>query len=122
MCLKIKVYIIASVCQLMMYGTKTWSLNVGLITKLKVAQRATEQAMLEVSLRDKIRNMEIRRRTSITDSTNTQHLASHIGRRTDNRWERKCLEWRPPIERLPAKQTNDKSHRESVDANDTGQF
>ncbi|RVE54629.1 hypothetical protein evm_000750 [Chilo suppressalis] len=47
----------------MTYGTETWSLNVGLITKLKVAQRAMERAMLGVSLCDKIRNTEIRRRT-----------------------------------------------------------
>ena len=44
-----------------------WPLKVGLIKKLKVAQRAMERAMLGVSLRDMIRNTVIRKRTGVTD-------------------------------------------------------
>ncbi|XP_045505544.1 uncharacterized protein LOC123701954 [Colias croceus] len=51
----------------MTYGTETWPLTLGLVHKLSVAQRAMERAMLGVSLRDRIRNEEIRRRTGVTD-------------------------------------------------------
>ncbi|CAH2217126.1 jg1384, partial [Pararge aegeria aegeria] len=39
----------------------------GLIRRLRVTQRAMERAMLGVSLSDQIRNVEIRRRTRVTD-------------------------------------------------------
>ncbi|CAH2207450.1 jg902, partial [Pararge aegeria aegeria] len=45
----------------------TWSLTVDLLRMLRVTQRAMERAMLGVSLRDQIRNVEIRRRTRVTD-------------------------------------------------------
>jgi hypothetical protein len=38
-----------------------------IILKLNVTQRAMERAMLGVSLRDRIRNDEIRERTKVTD-------------------------------------------------------
>ncbi|CAH2237350.1 jg12064 [Pararge aegeria aegeria] len=41
----------------------------GLIRRLRVIQRAMERAMLGVSLRDTIRNVEIRRRTRVNDIT-----------------------------------------------------
>ncbi|CAH2232470.1 jg19403 [Pararge aegeria aegeria] len=44
-----------------------WSLTMGLIRRLRVTQRAMERAMLGVSLRDQIRNVEIRRTTRVTD-------------------------------------------------------
>ncbi|CAH0401258.1 unnamed protein product [Chilo suppressalis] len=51
----------------MTYGAETWSLTMGLIRRLQIAQRAIERAMLGVPLRDRIRNEEIRRRTRPTD-------------------------------------------------------
>lgn len=50
----------------MMYGAETWTLTIGLIYKLRIAQHTVERAMLEVSLEDKIRNEEIRHRTEVT--------------------------------------------------------
>ncbi|CAH2267381.1 jg27564 [Pararge aegeria aegeria] len=52
---------------MMTYGSETWSLTMGLIRRLRVTQRAMERAMLGVSLRNQIRNVEIRRRTRVTD-------------------------------------------------------
>ena len=101
----------------MTYGTETWSLTAGLINKLRVTQRAMERAMLGVSLRDKIRNEEIRRRTKVTDialkvSKLKWQWAGHIARRTDNRWGKKVLEWRPrtgrrSVGRPPTRWTDD---------------
>ncbi|CAH2237178.1 jg11151 [Pararge aegeria aegeria] len=55
--------------------------------------------MLGVSLRDQIRNEEIRRRTRVTDiATRVTKLnwqwAGHIARGTDGRCDPKVLEWR----------------------------
>ncbi|CAH2262827.1 jg9201 [Pararge aegeria aegeria] len=53
------------VLPVMTYGSETWSLSMGLIRRLRVTQRAMNG--LGVFLRDKIRNVEIRRRTRVTD-------------------------------------------------------
>jgi hypothetical protein len=51
----------------MTYGTETWPLTMCLIRRLHVTQRAMERAKLGVSLRNRIRNDEIRNRTKVTD-------------------------------------------------------
>ncbi|XP_072931484.1 uncharacterized protein [Epargyreus clarus] len=86
-------------------------------SKLFEQCRAMERAMLGISLRDMIRNDEIRRRTNLTDiafkiSRLKWQWAGHIARRTDNRWGRKVLEWRPRVGkrstgRPPTKWTDD---------------
>ncbi|CAH2237468.1 jg12801 [Pararge aegeria aegeria] len=90
----------------MTYGAETWTLTVDLFDKFKVAQRAMERAMMGVSLRDRIRNDEIRRRTKKCQ------WAGHVCLRTDGRWGRRVLEWRPRIGkrsvgRPPARWTDD---------------
>ena len=54
------------VLPVMTYGSETWPLNIGLMKKLKVAQRAMERAVLGVSLRDMIRYTVICKRTDVT--------------------------------------------------------
>ncbi|RVE41080.1 hypothetical protein evm_014267 [Chilo suppressalis] len=86
----------------MTYGAETWTLTAGLVHQFKVAQRAMERAMLGVSLKDRIRNDVIRQRTRVTDiahriSKLKWQWAGHISRRTDGRWSRKVLEWRPRL-------------------------
>ncbi|CAH2238579.1 jg17165 [Pararge aegeria aegeria] len=56
--------------------------------------------MLGVSLRDQIRNEEIRRRTRVTEIAQRVaklkwQWAGHIVRRKDGRWDPKVLEWQP---------------------------
>ncbi|KAJ0175113.1 hypothetical protein K1T71_009254 [Dendrolimus kikuchii] len=80
----------------------TWTLTAGLVHKFQVAQRAMERAMLGVSLMDKIRNEDIRKRTKVTDiarkiSKLKWQWAGHICRRTDGRWSKRVLEWRPRL-------------------------
>ncbi|CAH2263873.1 jg21595 [Pararge aegeria aegeria] len=72
----------------------------GLIRTLRITQRAMERAILVVSLRDQIRNEEIRRRTRVTYIAQRVaklkwKWAGHIARGTDGRWGSKVLEWRP---------------------------
>ena len=100
-CLKTKVFN-QCVLPVMTYGAETWTLTVRLVHKFKVAQRAMERAMLGVSLRDRIRNEVIRQRTKVIDiahriSKLKWQWAGHISRRTDNRWGKRVLEWRPRL-------------------------
>ena len=101
----------------MIYGCESWSLTMGLIRRLKVTQRAMERAMLGISLRDRIRNQEIRKRTKVADIARRiaqlkWQWAGHIARRTDGRWGGKVLEWRPrtgrrSVGRPPTRWTDD---------------
>jgi hypothetical protein len=82
--------------------------------KFKVAQRVIERAMLGVPLRDQIRNQVIRQRTKVTDITHRMkwQWAGHISCRTDNRWGKRVLEWRPrlgkrSVERLQVRLSDD---------------
>jgi hypothetical protein len=57
--------------------------------------------MLGVSL-DRIRYQEMRQRTEVTDIAHRISMlkwqwAGHISRRTDNRWGKRVLEWRPRL-------------------------
>ncbi|CAH2265287.1 jg19802 [Pararge aegeria aegeria] len=115
-CLKTKVFE-QCVLPVMTYGSETWSLTMGLIRRLRVTQRAMERAMLGVSLRDRIRNVEIRRRTKVTDIAQRVaklkwQWAGHIVRRKDGRWGPKVLEWQPrtgkrSVGRPPTRWTDD---------------
>ncbi|CAH2236732.1 jg16972 [Pararge aegeria aegeria] len=114
-CLKTKVFE-QCVLPVMTSGSGTWSLTMGLIRRLRITQRAMERAMLGVSLRDQIRNEEIRRSTRVTDIAQRVKLkwkwAGHIARRTDGRWGSKVLEWRPrtgkrSVGRPPTRWTDD---------------
>ncbi|CAH2234109.1 jg1188 [Pararge aegeria aegeria] len=76
-----------------------------------------ERAMLGVSLRDRIRNVVIRRRTKVTDIAQRVaklkwQWAGHIVRRKDGRWGPKVLEWQPrtgkrSVGRPPTRWTDD---------------
>jgi hypothetical protein len=67
-----------------------------------VAQRATERAMLVLSLGDRIRNQVIQQKSKVIDiahriSTLKWQWAGHISRRTDNRSGKRVLEPRPRL-------------------------
>ncbi|CAH2216787.1 jg20575 [Pararge aegeria aegeria] len=72
----------------MTYGSEIWSLTMGLKRRLRVTQRAMERAMLGVSLRDQIRNEEIRRRTRVADITQRHEAEAAMDRAhsSQNRW------------------------------------
>ena len=79
-------------------GCQTWSLTKALVKKLETSQRAMERRMLNVKLKDRIRNTIIRQRTIVTDIvqyvTNTKwKWAGHIARMKDKRWTIRSTEW-----------------------------
>lgn len=82
------------------YGLETIPLTCKAVNKLQVTQRAMERAMLGISLRNKVPNEEIRRRTQLTDvSERVAQLkwrwAGHIARQSTERWTYKLTAWRP---------------------------
>ena len=101
----------------MTYGAETLSLTQATATKLRVAQRGMERSMLGLTLRDRVRNEEIRRRTGVTDVIERiawlkWNWAGHVARMTDGRWTRKVIEWRPRADkrnrgRPPTRWTDD---------------
>ena len=66
MSLKRKVF---NLCVLpaMTYECQTWSLIKALVKNLKTSHRAMKRKMLNVKLKDRIRNTTIRKRTRVTD-------------------------------------------------------
>lgn len=64
--LKRKVYDIC-ILPVMSYSLETMILTIKSTNKLKITQKAIERAMLGISLRDRIHNEEIRRRSKVRD-------------------------------------------------------
>ena len=99
MCLKKKIMntvIIPS----MTYGAETWSLTKHLKNKLTVAQRTMERAMLGITIKDKIRNENIRARKKLEDivwkmQKAKGQWAGYVARMDINNWARKTTEWTP---------------------------
>lgn len=82
------------------YGLETMTITQKSAKLLRVAQRAMERAMLGISLRNRVKNEEIRRRTKIPDiMQRVAHLkwqwAGHVAREDTNRWTSRIVRWRP---------------------------
>ena len=74
----------------MTYGAETWTTTKYLEQKLITAQRAMERRMLHITIRDKIRNSEIRKQTQVKDIMQKikeakWRWAGHLMRREDSR-------------------------------------
>ena len=81
-------------------GLETMTLTERIVNRLRTTQMAMERAMLGISLRERIRNENIRRRTEVTDVTERiaklkWQWVSHIGRQGRERWTIKIIMWRP---------------------------
>lgn len=99
MCLKRKVFD-QCILPVLTYGAETLTLTKNTANKIRVAQRSMERAMLGLSLRDRVPNAEVRRRSGVTDAitrilTLKWNWAGHLARINDGRWTRKITEWRP---------------------------
>ena len=84
----------------MTYGAETWTTTKQLEQKLKTTQRAMERRMLNITIRDKIRNSEIRKQTQVKDVIQKikeakWRWAGHLIRRQDSRWTKRLTEWQP---------------------------
>lgn len=98
-CLKRKVFN-QCVLPVLTYGAETLTLTKQSVNKIRVAQRGMERSMLNLSLRDRVPNEQLRLMSGITDAIERIAIlkwnwAGHVARFTDGRWTRKILEWRP---------------------------
>ncbi|KAG6940027.1 hypothetical protein G0U57_019731 [Chelydra serpentina] len=90
----------SAVLPAMLYGSETWALTKREEQRLLVAERAMEQAMLGISLLDRIPNEIIRECSGVKDIVmesrhNKMRWAGHTARLTDNRWTAIIAEWYP---------------------------
>ena len=84
----------------MTYGAETHSLTNRQKSKLAVAQRSMERAMLGITRKDKVRNEQVRSKTKVEDITEKAEKskgqwAGHLARMNPNRLARKVTEWTP---------------------------
>lgn len=68
--------------------------------QFRVMQRAMERAMLGISLRDKVRNEEIRRRSGVVDVIERVaelkwRWVGHVARQNLLTWNNRLVHWRP---------------------------
>ena len=82
------------------YGAETWKMTKEMTQKLVTTQRAMERKMLHLSLKDKIRHTEIRKKTKVQDimtkiKAAKWKWAGHVIRTNDNRWTKRMTEWQP---------------------------
>ena len=82
----------------MTYAYQTWSLRKALVKRLEPSKLAMERKMLNVKLKDRIRNTILRQRTRVINKvqnvTNTKwKWAGHIARTKDNRWTIRSRRW-----------------------------
>lgn len=90
------------------YGAATWSLSDHSIHRLQVEQRAMERIFMKVSLRQKLRNEKIRKKSKIIDvADHAKQLkwrwAGHVARQDSNRWSKIVEDWEPKGKRAPGR-------------------
>jgi hypothetical protein len=84
----------------LIYGCQTWAITNELIGKVQVFQRTAERSMLGIKLLDKIKSVDIRKKTKIIDAAELicrlkWRWAGHTARTTDGRWSEHMLHWYP---------------------------
>lgn len=84
----------------LMYGCQSWSLRKEDEDRLAICQRKMERSMLNIKLQDRIKNIDIRRKTKICDILSRikklkWQWAGHICRMENSRWTKRVTEWIP---------------------------
>lgn len=82
------------------YGCETWALTKGHRDKLARCQRGMERSMLGLKLRDKVRNIDIRSKTKLTDILSRidrlkWRWTGHMLRCRKGKWSKQVTVWYP---------------------------
>lgn len=96
-----KIVLDSAILPCLTYGCQTWTLDKKSKIKIKTTQRAIERSCLGITLRDKVKATEIRKKTKVTDALHfAQKLkwkwAGHVARYTDRRWTLAVTKWKGP--------------------------
>lgn len=82
------------------YGCETWSTTLHHRERLIKCQRAMERSMLGLKIKDRVRNIDIRTRTKLTDiltriDVQKWRWAGHLLRHPINKWSKQVTLWLP---------------------------
>ena len=88
------------VIPVLLYGSQTWTFTKTQIQTIQVCQRRMERKLLGITLKDKMRNEELRRRSGMEDAaTNARILkwrwGGHVARLHQDRWAYATTMWDP---------------------------
>ncbi|KAJ4437195.1 hypothetical protein ANN_17330 [Periplaneta americana] len=92
------------VLPVLLYGCQTWSLTSKQRRMLQTSQRSMERKILQLSLRNKVRNEELRNRTGMKDALIIAESlkwkwGGHVVRMDHRRWTHRLTLWDPRIGR-----------------------
>ena len=103
--IKIKIQLYeALVMSTLLYGAETWSMTVANMKRLEAAHHRWQRKILGIVWRDKITNLEVRRRTGmdkLEDIIRKRRLQwlGHVHRMEQGRIPKQTLNWSPPGKR-----------------------
>lgn len=83
------------------YGCQTWTFDLQTRNKIQTTQRRMERSYLGIKLKDRVKNVTIRKRTNVTDALifslqRKWKWAGHAARYNDNRWTIRTIKWTGP--------------------------
>jgi len=92
----------ACVLPALVYGAETWATTKDQVREVSVAQRRMERAMVGITLRQRISNEEVRRRTQVRDAGSEAVKrkwiwARKVSKMPAERWARAVTEWTPRL-------------------------
>jgi hypothetical protein len=82
----------------LLYGCQTWSLTRRQDKMIQICQRKMERKVLEIKMKDKIQNTELRRRSGMEDANSRAYLTKwhwggHVARLDQERWTYATTVW-----------------------------
>ncbi|KAJ4435614.1 hypothetical protein ANN_18230 [Periplaneta americana] len=86
----------------LLYDCQTWSLNEKLKQMVKVCQRKMELKIMQVTVKDRIRNVDLRKNTGMKDAVQVEDelkwkWGGHVARLRDTQWTNRVTMWDPRI-------------------------
>ena len=96
-----KIVMDSSILPCLTYGCQTWTLDLKTRNKIQTTQRRMERSLLSIKLKDKMRNVDIRKKTKVTDASTFSlqrkwNWAGHLARYKDDRWTLQSVKWTGP--------------------------
>lgn len=83
------------------YGCQTWIFDLKTRNKIQTTQRKMERSCLGIKLNDKVKNVDIRKKTKVCDALTFSlkgkwKWAGHLARYQDDRWTQRSVKWSGP--------------------------